>query len=160
MNLKQYKYLAILPMLSLVVACAQLGQMNASDIDHQRVAQHAKTYDEHNKLANYYDNLAKEMASKAAAKKGVLIDYENHSYYYGRGGQDLQSHTVANIRYYEQAAKNAEKQAGFHRQVAAELLHRQHAKSLESRDQPNNAQIKARMSSDSGDLNESVIKAQ
>lgn len=160
MNIKLNRYLTILPILSLLVACAQLGQMSVLDIEHQRVAQNAKTYDEHNKLVDYYDNLAKETASKLTEMKGLLKNYEDHSYYYGRGGQDFQSHTVANIRYYEQATKDAEKHAGFHRQVAAELLNREYAKSVESRDQPNNAQIKAKMSSDSGDLNESVIKAQ
>lgn len=159
MNIKLNKYLAILPILSLLVACAQLGPMNVSDIEHQRMARNAKTYDEHNKLADYYDNLAKETASKLTELKGLLRNYEDHSYYYGRGGQDFQSHTVANIRYYEQATKDAKKYAGFHRQVAAELLNREYAKSTESRDQPNNAQLKAKMSSDSGDLNESMIKS-
>lgn len=160
MNIKLNRYLTILPVLSLLVACAQLGQMNVSDIEHQRVAQNAKTYDEHNKLVDYYDNLAKETASKLTEMKGLLKSYENHSYYYGRGGQDFQSHTVANIRYYEQATKDAKKHAGFHRQVAAELLNREYAKPAESRVQSDGNQIKAKMSSDSGDRNESLIKAQ
>ena len=134
--------------------------MNEPDIELQRVAQNAKTYDEHNKLVDYYDNLAKETASKLMEMKELLKNYEDHSHYYGRGGQDFQSHTVANIRYYEQATKDAEKHAGFHRQVAAELLNREYAKPAESRDQPNNAQLKAKMSSDSGDRNELLIKAQ
>ena len=160
MNIKLNRYLAILPILPLLVACAQLGQMNVSDIEHQRVAQNAKTYDEHNKLVDYYDNLAKETASKLTEMQGLLKSYENHSYYYGRGGQDFQSHTVANIRYYEQATKDAKKHAGFHRQVAAELLNREYAKPAESRVQSDGNQIKAKMSSDSGDRNESLIKAQ
>ena len=160
MNIKLNRYLTILPVLSLLVACAQLGQMNVSDIEHQRVAQNAKTYDEHNKLVDYYDNLAKETASKLTEMQGLLKSYENHSYYYGRGGQDFQSHTVANIRYYEQATKDAKKHAGFHRQVAAELLNREYAKPAESRVQSDGNQIKAKMSSDSGDRNESLIKAQ
>ena len=160
MNIKLNRYLTILPILSLLVACAQLGQMSVLDIEHQRVAQNAKTYDEHNKLVDYYDNLAKETASKLTEMKGLLKNYEDHSYYYGRGGQDFQSHTVANIRYYEQATKDAKKHAGFHRQVAAELLNREYAKPAESRVQSDGNQIKAKMSSDSGDLNESVIKAQ
>lgn len=160
MNIKLNRYLAILPMLSLLVACAQLSQMNVSDIEHQSVAKNAKTYAEHNRLVDYYDNLAKETATKLMEMKGLLKNYEDHSYYYGRGGQDFQSHTVANIRYYEQATKDAKKHAGFHRQVAAELLNREYAKPAESGVQSDGNQIKAKMSSDSGDLNESVIKAQ
>lgn len=67
-NIKLGKYLAVLPMLSLWVACAQLGQLETQDTDSRKLGQNARTHSDHNNLSNYYDNLAKEMAGKAAEK--------------------------------------------------------------------------------------------
>ncbi|MEK7708485.1 MAG: hypothetical protein AAB376_01870, partial [Pseudomonadota bacterium] len=109
MSIKLRNYLVVLPLLFLLVACAQLGQLEAQNDDGRKLAQNAKTYGDHDKLANYYDDVAKEMAEKAAEKKKVLQHYEDKSQYYGRGGQDFQSHATANLRYYEQAAQEAQK---------------------------------------------------
>ena len=76
MSIKLRKYLVVLPLLSLLVACAQLGQLEAQDTDSRKLAQNAKTYNDHDKLANYYDDVAKEMATKAAEKKKALQHYE------------------------------------------------------------------------------------
>lgn len=122
------KYLVVLPLLSLLVACAQLSQLEVQDTGSRKLAQNAKTFSDHDKLANYYDDMAKEMATKAEEKKKALQHYEDKSQYYGRGGQDFQSHATANLRYYQQAADEAQKQAHFHRKIAAELLQREHAK--------------------------------
>ena len=153
MNIKLGKYLAVLPMLSLLVACAQLGQLEAQHADSGKIVQNAKTYNDHNNLANYYDKLAEEMAAKAEEKKESLEEYEDHSYYYGRQGQDFKSHTQANIRYYEEEATHAVKQADFHRKIAAELLQREYARPDEMLDQTR--KIKARLNSNS-DHQESV----
>lgn len=153
MNIKLGKYLAVLPMLSLLVACAQLGQLEAQHADSEKIVQNAKTYNDHNNLANYYDKLAEEMAAKAEEKKGSLEEYEDHSYYYGRQGQDFKSHTQANIRYYEEEATQAVTQADFHRKIAAELLQREYARPDEMPDQTR--KIKARLNSNS-DHQESV----
>lgn len=147
MNIKLGKYLAVLPMLFLLVACAQLGQLEAQDADSGKIVQSAKTYSDHNNLATHYDKLAEEMVANAEAKKESLEEYEDHSYYYGRQGQDFKSHTQANIRYYEEAAANAVKQADFHRKVAAELLQREYAKPDEMSDQTR--KIKANLNSNS-----------
>lgn len=143
MSIKLRKYLVVLPLLSLLAACAQLGQLEA---------QNAKTYGDHDKLANYYDDVAKEMATKAAEKKKDLQHYEDKSQYYGRGGQDFQSHATANLRYYEQAAQEAQKQAHFHRKVAAELLQREYAKPAEIPSQKDNRTIKTKKNSHSKNL--------
>ena len=145
MIMKLGKYLAVLPMLSLLVACAQLGQLEAQDADSGKIVQSAKTYSDHNNLAIHYDKLAEEMVAKAEEKKGSLEEYEDHSYYYGRQGQDFKSHTQANIRYYEEAAASAAKQADVHRKIAAELLQREYAKPDEMPDQK--LKIKAKLNS-------------
>lgn len=150
MNTKLGKYLLVSPILFLVVACAGLSPLEAQNADNKITAQNAKTYSEHDNLANYYDNLAKEMVAKVKEKKESLKEYDNHSYYYGRQGQDFKSHTIANIRYYDEAAKEASQQAAFHHKVAAELLKREYAnKPAELLDRPSNQKIKAKLSSDS-----------
>ena len=152
MSIKLRNYLVVLPLLFLLVACAQLGQLEAQNDDGRKLAQNAKTYGDHDKLANYYDDVAKEMAEKAAEKKKVLQHYEDKSQYYGRGGQDFQSHATANLRYYEQAAQEAQKQAHFHRKIAVELLQREYAKPAEIHDQQNKRTIKTKKSSNSNNL--------
>lgn len=146
-------YLAVLPLFFMLVACAQLGPVNSQDVAGQNAAQSAKTYDEHNKLASYYDNLVKEMDAKVAQKKELLNDYDEHSYYYGRGGQDFKSHTEANLRYYEEAAGEALKKADFHRKIAAELLNREYAQPTETLDPAETRKIKVKLNSGSGNLN-------
>ena len=68
MNIKLGKYLAVLLMLFLLVVCAQLGQLEIQDTDSRKLEQNVRTHSDHNNLSNYYDNLAKEMAEKAAEK--------------------------------------------------------------------------------------------
>ena len=46
-----------------------------------------------------------EASVKLDEHRKVLENYENHSYTYGRQGLDIQSHTQANIRYYEELIK-------------------------------------------------------
>lgn len=152
MSIKLRKYLIVLPLLSLLVACAQLGQQEAQNTDSRKLVQNAKTYSDHDKLANYYDDVAKEMAIKAAEKKKALQHYEDKSQYYGRGGQDFQSHATANLRYYEQSAKEAQKQAHFHRKIAAELLQREYAKPAEMPDQQDNRTVKIKKNSNTNNL--------
>ena len=152
MNTKLGKYLLVLPILSLVAGCAGVGPLEAQNADSKKMIQNAKTYSDHNNLANYYDNLAKEMVVKAEEKKESLEEYDDHSHYYGRQGQDFKSHTTANIRYYEGAAEEALQQANFHRKVAAELLKREYAKPAETPDHQGNQKMKAKLNSDSNGL--------
>lgn len=152
MNIKFGKYLVVLPMLSILVACAQLSPMEARNIDNNKIASEAKTFKEHENLANHYDKLANEMAAKVEQKKALLEEYEDHSHYYGRRGQDYKSHTLANIRYYEQEATEAIHQAGYHRKVAAELQKNEYAQSVDNPNQAESREIKARLSSGSSDL--------
>jgi hypothetical protein len=54
-------------------------------------------------------------------QKELLEQYENKSYLYGRQAQDLQSHTSALIRDYEESVEVSTKTATLHRQMAAKL---------------------------------------
>lgn len=92
------------------------------------------------------------MTTKATEKKKTLQHYEDKSQYYGRGGQDFQSHATANLRYYKQAAQEAQKQAHFHRKIAAELLQREYAKSTAALDQHGDHANETELNSDVNNL--------
>ncbi|MBP6366105.1 MAG: hypothetical protein KBA82_09385 [Nitrosomonas sp.] len=157
MNTRLRKYLMAVPMLSLLISCAQMGSVDTQVAENRKIAINAKTHSEHNKLASYYDSLAEEMSTKAEEKKGSLADYDDHSQYYGRQGQDFKSHTLANIRYYEQAAEDSVQQASFHRKIAAELLQRERTMANNSSDRQD---IKANLNSGANDLTESPVTTQ
>lgn len=72
----------------------------------------------HNIVAKHYEDAANEMKAKLQAQKELLQEYERHNYYYGRRGQDVQSHTLANIRQYEKSIKENMKEAAIHRKMA------------------------------------------
>lgn len=64
----------------------------------------------------------------------------------------ISKHATANLRYYEQAAQEAQKQAHFHRKIAAELMRREYAKPTEIPDQQGNRTIKTKQNSNSNNL--------
>ncbi|AKH36716.1 MULTISPECIES: hypothetical protein [Nitrosomonas] len=73
---------------------------------------------DHNKLAEYYENEAKEMSLKVEEQKKLLHEYDIHSYYYGREGQDFQAHHEALLDKYEKAAERNSEMAAAHRKMA------------------------------------------
>ncbi|SEF42040.1 hypothetical protein SAMN05216334_101248 [Nitrosomonas ureae] len=73
---------------------------------------------DHAALAQYYENVAKETEAKLQKNKAALDEYEAHSYYYGRRGQDFKSHTVANIREYEAVLAESLNNADLHKRIA------------------------------------------
>lgn len=72
----------------------------------------------HQEIAQRYDNKAKRMLEKIAEEKQMLEDYDLHSYYYGREGQDFASHHEALLHKFEKAAKRYEELAASHREMA------------------------------------------
>src|SRR5687768_12063822 len=64
-------------------------------------AEEILTAQDHLQIAKRHEVLLKEAEAKLVEHKAALEDYESRSYYYGRGGQDFQSHEKANIREYE-----------------------------------------------------------
>ena len=72
----------------------------------------------HNAVAKYYEDVAKDMKTKLEAKKEQLDEYERHNYYYGRKGQSFRSHTWANIRELENSIKENLKEAAIHQKMA------------------------------------------
>ncbi len=74
---------------------------------------------DHTALVKHYENLAKEAEAKLQENKAALEEYEGHSYYYGRQGMDLHSHTLGNIRYYEESLKENLSNAEQHRKMVS-----------------------------------------
>ena len=64
--------------------------------------------------------MLKEAESKLVEHKAALEDYESRPYYYGRRGQDFQSHEIANIREYEKIVAESKDQAALHYKLASE----------------------------------------
>ncbi len=83
--------------------------------------QNATTWSDHEAIAKYYENAATQMQAKVKEEKELLEQYENKSYLYGRQAQDLQSHTAALIRRYEQTVAADIQEAALHRQMASKL---------------------------------------
>jgi hypothetical protein len=103
---------------------------NASALSAQQATE--KHYEDelmkkHETVAKYYEDEAKKMQAKTRELKVLLEHYEEKSYLYGKKAQDLQAHTEALVRKYEQAAKADAKEAASHRQIALRLKEKNHA---------------------------------
>lgn len=84
-------------------------------------ARNAVTRSDHEAVAKSYEDEARQIQAKVEEQKELLEQYENKSYLYGRRAQDLQSHTVALLRKYEQIVNEDIKEAAAHRQMASKL---------------------------------------
>jgi len=78
----------------------------------------AKTSFDHIKLAEYYENEANALKAKAEEQRKLLEEYQNHSEYYGREGQDFESHHEALLREYTKAAERHSEMAISHRNMS------------------------------------------
>jgi hypothetical protein len=75
----------------------------------------------HETVAKYYEDEAGKMQAKAKELKLLLEHYEDKSYLYGKKAQDLQAHTEALVRKYENSARTDAAEAASHRQIALKL---------------------------------------
>lgn len=115
--MKNGKFVATLYMLGLLAALISTADAaEVTDVD--KAAQNAVTRSEHEAVARYYEDAARDLLAKEQEQKSLLEQYESKSYLYGRNAQDLQARTYAMIHKYDQAAKANIKEAGLHRQMA------------------------------------------
>jgi hypothetical protein len=111
--------------LSLLTGCAELRPYdNAQNGNERKVAATAGVHGDHDALAQYFENVAREMQAKAEEQRKLLQHYEEKSYLYGRTAQDLKSHTTALLRKYNNTAEENRKEAAIHRQMALEEAQR------------------------------------
>jgi hypothetical protein len=128
------RFLAFVIVPGLLASCAPMSRYQAVDSPLlQQASQNARTANDHHGLSEHYENLAREMQTRAGEQQKLLDHYQEKSYMYGRQAQDRQSHTWALMVKYEQAAKTSSSKAAFHRQIAAELGHRNNGASAGAR---------------------------
>jgi Na+/phosphate symporter len=84
-------------------------------------AQNATTASDHEAVAKHYETVGAQVQAKLKEQKELLEQYQNKSYLYGRQAQDLQSHTEALIRDYEQTVAATVEEAATHRRIASKL---------------------------------------
>ena len=113
--MKLKSFFAVLVALGLLASCAHL---DPHPMDMSSAIRNAKTKADHIALAKHYENAAQRMQAKADVQKKKLTEYEVHGYYYGRVTEDLQEHTQALVRLYEEAADANMKIAKSQRQLA------------------------------------------
>jgi hypothetical protein len=115
-------FVAILSLLGLAAGFSPASAAERmADSAGMRVTQGAAPRDDHETVAAYHENVAREAQAKLEEQKQLLDQYENKSYLYGRQAQDLQSHANAMIRKLEHAVDENVKQAALHRQIARQL---------------------------------------
>ncbi|SFF23406.1 hypothetical protein [Nitrosomonas sp. Nm166] len=83
-------------------------------------AEEILTAQDHLQMAKHHEVLLKEAEAKLVEHKAALEDYESRSMYYGRRGQDFQSHEKANIREYERLVAENKAQAALYYKLAGE----------------------------------------
>lgn len=93
----------------------------AANFDIDAAVQSAKTRSDHEAVAKYYEDAAKEAQVRAAEQQALLEEYESKGYLYGRNAEDMKARASAALRKYEKAAQAGSKEAAMHRQVAAQL---------------------------------------
>lgn len=113
--MKLKSFFASLIVLGLLASCAHL---DPHPMDMSSAIRDAKTKADHIALAEHYEKAAQRMQARADIQKKKLKEYEVHGYYYGRVTEDLQEHTQALIRLYEEAAATNMKLADGQRQLA------------------------------------------
>ena len=83
-------------------------------------AEEILTTQDHLQIAKRHEALLKEAEAKLEEHKAALDDYESRPYYYGRRGQEFQSHEIANIREYEKIVAENRAQAELYYKLAGE----------------------------------------
>jgi flagellar biosynthesis GTPase FlhF len=115
--MKTGKIVSSISLLGLLAALSS----SAFSFDVNTAVQNAATPHDHEVVAKYYQEVAKDLQEKQREQKQLLDEYENHSYLYGRQAQDLQAHTDALARKYEKEAQASLKEAELHHQMALQL---------------------------------------
>lgn len=113
--MKSKSFIAILFALGLLASCAHI---DPHPMDMSSAVRNAKTSADHVALARHYEDAAKRMQARAQEQKNMMKEYTVHGYYYGRRTEDLQEHTEALIRIYQEAAEANRNMAKFHHRLA------------------------------------------
>ena len=124
MKTKSGKFFAAISLIGLLASLSTGATATHMSVDTPEIhtaAQNARTRSDHEAIARYYEEAATQMKAKLEEQKALLEQYENKSYLYGRQAQDLQSHTAALVRDYEETVSEDMREATLHRQMASKL---------------------------------------
>lgn len=110
--MKAIEYFVVLFAYTILASCAH---MNTSVTAPAEIADN-----DHVSWVKHYENVAREARTRLQENRKILQDYEARPYYYGRRGQDLQSHTSANIRAYEKILQESLRFVELHNRMASE----------------------------------------
>ena len=124
MKTQSANILAALSMFALLLSASPMASAAADPTDTPEIRaaiQSAVTRGDHEAVARYYEGAAIELQAKLKEKKELLEHYEDKSYLYGRQAQDLQSHTQALVRKYDQTVKANMREAALYRKLAVQL---------------------------------------
>jgi len=94
---------------------------DSANVSNAEAKAKTKTSFDHIKLAEYYENEANALKAKAEEQRKLLEEYQNHSEYYGREGQDFESHHEALLREYTKAAERHSEMAVSHRNMSKKV---------------------------------------
>jgi hypothetical protein len=100
--------------LGLVTACAE---MDPHPMNMDLAVQDAKTREDHEELAEHYEEAAQDMREKAREHAALLDHYQSKSFKYGRQAQDFKAHCQRLVDAYEKAAEENMEMARMHRQM-------------------------------------------
>lgn len=110
--MKAIKYFVVLLAYTLLASCTHMST--------PVTAPAGIAANDHENWVKHYENAAREAQTRLQENRKILQDYEARPYYYGRRGQDLQSHTSANIRAYEKILRDSLRFVELHTRMALE----------------------------------------
>lgn len=117
--MKRKSLVATFVILGLLAACVQEISHPTHPIDIS--LQNAKTKEDHEALAEHYEQTATEMRQKADEHKKILKDFLEHKYLYAKlAVTGFQGHCVKLIRLYDEAEDSNLEMAKLHRKMAEE----------------------------------------
>lgn len=111
--MKTSKFLVVLSLLALSLSVPSAFANEVEGIDDN----------DHAALIKYYENHAHEEEDMLHENEELLKEYEEHPYYFGRHGQDIQSHTLANIHEHEKTIEEDLHHAEDHKKMMAQEDH-------------------------------------
>jgi hypothetical protein len=103
------------------LALSSCAHIDPHPMDMSGAVRNARTKADHDALARHYEAAADAMRAKAQEQKNGLAEYREHGYYYGRQTEDLEEHSKALVRVYEEAAEANMNMAKAHREMAEEV---------------------------------------
>ncbi|MDC8445942.1 MAG: hypothetical protein LV471_08485 [Nitrosomonas sp.] len=113
--MKALKFSVLLLSLLMIALLTSCARMNPQTMNTANIARH-----DHDALVKYYGDVAREAKAQLIENKRMLEECETHPYYFGWQGQDIRSHSAANIHRYEKILEDSLRHVDLHRRMARE----------------------------------------